>query len=64
MNLAEATVAPRLHHQWLPDELVLEEGFSPDTVALLERLGHRVVTGRPVSTVQSVRRSSDGYRGM
>lgn len=64
MNLAEATLAPRLHHQWLPDQLVLEEGFSPDTIALLERLGHRVVSGRPLSTVQSVRRSSDGYRGM
>ncbi len=31
MNVAEATNAPRFHHQWLPDELRVEKGFSPDT---------------------------------
>ncbi len=36
MNVADAVDAPRLHHQWMPDELRLERGFSPDTVALLE----------------------------
>ena len=29
MNVAEATHAPRIHHQWLPDELRVEEGLSP-----------------------------------
>lgn len=33
MNVAEATNAPRFHHQWLPDELRVEKGFSPDTPA-------------------------------
>lgn len=64
MNLAEATVAPRIHHQWLPDQLFVEEGFSPDTLALLEGMGHKVVVKRPGSTVQSVRRGVDGFRGM
>ncbi len=32
MNVAEATNAPRFHHQWLPDELRVEKGFSPDTL--------------------------------
>ena len=63
MNLAEATLAPRIHHQWLPDELAVEEGFSPDTVALLQGMGHRVVVRRPSATVQAVRRAPDGYRG-
>ncbi|MGC6745726.1 gamma-glutamyltransferase [Escherichia coli] len=36
MNVAEATNAPRFHHQWLPDELRVEKGFSPDTLKLLE----------------------------
>jgi gamma-glutamyltranspeptidase/glutathione hydrolase len=35
MNIAEATIAPRIHHQWLPDVVRLEPGFSPDTVRLL-----------------------------
>ena len=39
---AEATEAPRIHHQWLPDELRVETGISPDTVRLLEALGHKV----------------------
>ena len=42
MNVAEATYAPRVHHQWLPDELRIEEGLSPDTVRLLEQKGHKV----------------------
>lgn len=63
MNLAEASLAPRIHHQWLPDELVVEDGFSPDTLALLEGMGHRVVVRRPTATVQGVRRAPDGYRG-
>ena len=29
MNIAEASAAPRMHDQWLPDELRVEEGFSP-----------------------------------
>jgi gamma-glutamyltranspeptidase/glutathione hydrolase len=29
MNIAEATCAPRVHHQWLPDELRIEKGISP-----------------------------------
>jgi gamma-glutamyltranspeptidase/glutathione hydrolase len=42
MNVADAVDAPRLHHQWMPDELRLEHGFSPDTVALLKARGHAV----------------------
>lgn len=42
MNVAEATNAPRFHHQWLPDELRVEKGFSPDTLKLLEQKGQKV----------------------
>ena len=42
MNIAEATLAPRIHHQWLPDEVTAERGFSPDTIRLLETRGHTV----------------------
>jgi gamma-glutamyltranspeptidase/glutathione hydrolase len=44
MNVQEAVDAPRLHHQWLPDETRYERwGLSPDTLALLARRGHRMV---------------------
>ena len=29
---AEAAAAPRVHHQWTPDELRVEKGLSPDTL--------------------------------
>ncbi len=42
MNIQDAVDAPRFHHQWKPDQLYLESGISPDTVALLEDMGHQV----------------------
>ena len=42
LNVQAAVNAPRIHHQWLPDELRIEEGISPDTIRLLEALGHTV----------------------
>jgi gamma-glutamyltranspeptidase / glutathione hydrolase len=41
MNAQEAVDAPRLHHQWLPDRTDYERfGLSPDTVRVLEGMGH------------------------
>jgi len=45
MNIQEAVNAPRFHHQWLPDVISVEQGFSPDTVKPLEGMGHRVKQG-------------------
>ncbi len=43
MDLQAAVNAPRLHHQHLPDRLQYERGgLSPETIAALEALGHRV----------------------
>jgi gamma-glutamyltranspeptidase/glutathione hydrolase len=42
MNVQEAVDQPRIHHQWLPDEIAIEKGFSPDTAALLKARGHRI----------------------
>lgn len=43
MNIQEAIDSPRFHHQWLPDRIQYElYGLSPDTVALLSALGHRM----------------------
>ena len=47
MNIQEAIDAPRLHHQWLPDEINHElYGLSVDTRRNLERLGHKFA-GKP-----------------
>jgi gamma-glutamyltranspeptidase / glutathione hydrolase len=42
MNVQDAVNWPRFHHQWMPDTLRMEPGYSPDTVALLEKHGYHV----------------------
>jgi gamma-glutamyltranspeptidase/glutathione hydrolase len=42
MDVAEAVAAPRFHHQWLPDELLLESGNPADVVEALRARGHTV----------------------
>jgi gamma-glutamyltranspeptidase/glutathione hydrolase len=63
MNVAEATFAPRIHHQWLPDELRIEEGLSPDTIGLLEGMGHEVVLKEAMGSTQSVMVTEEGVYG-
>ena len=47
MDISEAIAAPRVHHQWLPDRLRLEQfGFAPEVVDALEEYGHRVSISR------------------
>ena len=63
MNIAEATYAPRVHHQWLPDQLRIEEGLSPDTIRLLEQMGHDVVVGDAIGSTQSIMVTAAGLFG-
>jgi gamma-glutamyltranspeptidase/glutathione hydrolase len=43
MNAQEAVDAGRIHHQWLPDQITYEHlGFSPDTLHILEWMGHHL----------------------
>jgi gamma-glutamyltranspeptidase/glutathione hydrolase len=42
MGIAEATAAPRIHHQWLPDRIFFEPGISKDTLNILETMGHNL----------------------
>jgi gamma-glutamyltranspeptidase/glutathione hydrolase len=63
MNIAEATYAPRIHHQWLPDELRVEEGLSPDTIGLLEQMGHEVSVQDAMGSTQSIMVTPAGLFG-
>lgn len=45
MGMQEAVAAPRFHHQWLPDEVVLEPGaFEEDVIQKLKDKGHTIET--------------------
>jgi gamma-glutamyltranspeptidase/glutathione hydrolase len=64
MNIADASHQPRMHHQWYPDELVLETKYSPDTVRLLEARGHRVKRSKSMTTSLQTVAIKDGlFRG-
>jgi gamma-glutamyltranspeptidase/glutathione hydrolase len=63
MNIAEAVAAPRAHHQWLPDEVFAERGFSPDTLRLLEQTGHAVRVGNTSGSANSIMAIPDGWAG-
>ncbi|MCL3883330.1 gamma-glutamyltransferase [Marivita sp. GX14005] len=54
MNIAEATVAPRIHHQWLPEVLRVEEGLGRDTITALEAKGHEVEVMSTMGSAQSI----------
>jgi len=42
LDIAEAVNAPRFHHQWLPDQILVEDRLSPDTMNLLRSKGHKL----------------------
>ncbi|MDM8558723.1 gamma-glutamyltransferase [Candidatus Parabeggiatoa sp. HSG14] len=54
MNIQEAVNALRIHHQWLPDELRVEEGISLDTLKLLTGMKHEVVVKNAMGSASSI----------
>ena len=60
-SLDRAVERPRLHHQWLPDELVYEPGaLSPGQRQELSRRGHTLREADHLGEVHAVRRTSSG----
>ena len=59
-DIMTATAAPRVHHQWLPDYIRIEEGISFDTIRLLEEKGHDVRAQRAMGATQPIVIGSDG----
>ena len=63
MNIADAASVQRMHHQWYPDTLFLESGFSPETIDELERRGHVIRESRSSGSLQSTARRDGVFRG-
>ncbi len=63
MNIQSAVSAPRMHHQWLPDEIRVESGFSPDTLKLLEQRGHVISLEPAMGAAQSIVIDNDVFYG-
>ncbi|MDV6318742.1 gamma-glutamyltransferase [Chromohalobacter sp. HP20-39] len=63
MNIQTAVSVPRIHHQWLPDEIRIEQGVSPDTIALLEAMGHTVSQQDAMGAAQSILIDDESFYG-
>ena len=63
MDVAAAVAAPRLHHQWMPDEVRVERGFSEDTLSALRTMGYRVVEPMGQTSANSIAVTPNGPLG-
>ncbi len=43
MNADDAVNKPKFHHQWLPDEVYVERGFSSEVIDELKKMGYKIV---------------------
>ncbi|QDU40616.1 Gamma-glutamyltranspeptidase precursor [Maioricimonas rarisocia] len=63
MSPSEAVSAPRVHHQWMPDELLIERAIRSKVGPRLEKIGHEVKSSSGLAASQAASRSEDGLRG-
>ena len=63
MDVAAAVAAPRLHHQWLPDVVRVERGFSEDALAALRAKGHDVIDQLGQTSANSIAVTPNGLLG-
>ncbi len=60
MELPAAMAAPRIHHQWRPDQLMAESTLDGAVVAALEKLGHEVRRTQSAGVTQAIGLAADG----
>src|SRR5579864_575364 len=63
MDIADAVAAPRLHHQWMPDEVRVEPGFPEDVLAELKAKGHKVIEPLGRTSANSIAVTDMGLLG-
>ena len=63
MDIAAAVAAPRIHEQWMPDQVYVEPGIADDIVAALEAGGDKVVPQRPFTSANSIMITPDAFVG-
>lgn len=54
MKIGDAVAAPRVHHQWSPDEVVVEPHFPADKARALAALGHKIRYGSLFGSAHSI----------
>jgi gamma-glutamyltranspeptidase/glutathione hydrolase len=54
MEVSDATVQPRIHHQWKPDVLGLEKGFNSSVIELLMQSPQKIYLHSPGTSLESI----------
>ena len=62
-GIADAVAAPRVHHQWLPDYVLVEPSVPGATIRALEARGHAVRIGPVSGSAHSIGVTPDGLTG-
>ena len=63
MDVAAAVAAPRVHHQWMPDDVRVERGFPEETLDALRSKGHRVIEPLGQTSANSIAVTPNGLLG-
>ena len=63
MDIAAAVAAPRVHHQWMPDEVRVERGFPQVTLDALKARGHQVIEPLGQTSANSIAVTPNGLLG-
>ncbi len=63
MDIASAVSAPRIHNQWMPDQVLAEPGISGDLIAALEARGDAVTVQRFPTSANSIMVAPGGFVG-
>ncbi|QUS37551.1 gamma-glutamyltransferase [Tardiphaga alba] len=63
MDVMSAVSAPRLHHQWLPDDVRIENGFAEPVLDTLRAMGHKIVKPMGQTSANSIAMTADGLLG-
>jgi gamma-glutamyltranspeptidase/glutathione hydrolase len=63
MSVADAVAAPRVHNQWLPDQVFVEPGVPDAVAAALQARGDKVVAQPPFTSANSIAITPGGFVG-
>ena len=63
MDVAAAVAAPRVHHQWMPDQVRVERGFPQETLDALKEKGHQVIEPLGQTSANSIASTPHGLLG-
>jgi gamma-glutamyltranspeptidase / glutathione hydrolase len=63
MDVAGAVSAPRVHHQWMPDQVLVEPGFPDALIKALEARGDAVMVQKMTSSANSILVTPTGFVG-